>query len=80
MKVTQSEEDARARVSNSLRTEIERQVQSVEASLREKELENANLRQKLDRYEKLWSEIPCLEAMWRMQMISLQKQINDAKC
>ena len=79
MKVTQSEEDARARVSNSLRTEIERQVQSVEASLREKELENANLRQRLDRYEKLWSEIPGLEAMWRMQMISLQKQINDAK-
>ena len=79
MKVTQSEEDARARVSNSLRTEIERRVQSVEATLREKELENANLRQKLDRYEKLWSEIPGLEAMWRMQMTSLQQQINDAK-
>jgi myosin-5 len=79
MKVTSSQKDVRARASASLITKLESQIDSAEATIREKERENANLREKLERYETLWAEFSGLEAMWRMQITSIQRQINAAK-
>ncbi|XP_052177405.1 myosin-2 [Diospyros lotus] len=63
--------------------ELQRRVLKAEATLGLKEQENAALREKLQQYEKRWSEYEAkmrsMEEMWQKQMVSLQVSLDAAR-
>ena len=60
-------------------TELQRRVSKAEALLRDKEEENAILKQQLEQYENKWSEyevkMKSMEDAWKKQLSSLQVTI-----
>ncbi|KAF0906007.1 hypothetical protein E2562_009024 [Oryza meyeriana var. granulata] len=64
-------------------TELQGRVSKAEAALRDKEEENAMLKQQLDQYEKKWSEyeakMKSMEEAWKKQLSSLQLSLVAAK-
>lgn len=76
-------ETATIRVSPSFLAELQSRVLVAEAALREKEEDNAILRQRLNHYEARWSEyeskMSSMEEMWQKQMSSLQLSLAAAK-
>ncbi|KAH7662341.1 P-loop containing nucleoside triphosphate hydrolase protein [Dioscorea alata] len=64
-------------------TETQRQSLNAEVALREKEEENAKLREQLQQYEMRWSEydikMKSMEEMWQKQMASLQLSLAAAR-
>uniref|UniRef100_A0A0D9X0C0 Myosin motor domain-containing protein n=1 Tax=Leersia perrieri TaxID=77586 RepID=A0A0D9X0C0_9ORYZ len=64
-------------------TELHGRVSKAEASLRDKEEENAMLKQQLEQYEKKWSEyeakMKSMEEAWKKQLSSLQLSLVAAK-
>ncbi|XP_058089542.1 myosin-1 isoform X2 [Magnolia sinica] len=70
-------------VRSSVLAELQRRVLKAEASLREKEDENATLQQQLKHYETRWLEyevkMKSMEEMWQKQMTSLQTSLAAAK-
>ncbi|XP_006657835.2 myosin-1 isoform X2 [Oryza brachyantha] len=63
--------------------ELQGRVSKAEAALRDKEEENAMLKQQLDQYEKKWSEyeakMKSMEEAWKKQLSSLQLSLVAAK-
>ncbi|KAI5063038.1 hypothetical protein GOP47_0021585 [Adiantum capillus-veneris] len=74
---------ATIRVSPSFLAELQSRVLVAEAALREKEEDNAILRQRLNHYEARWSDyeakMSSMEEMWQKQMSSLQLSLAAAK-
>ncbi|XP_008800396.2 myosin-1-like [Phoenix dactylifera] len=72
-----------AQVHPSVLAELQRRVLKAEASLREKEEENAILKQQLQQYETRWSEyeakMKSMEETWQKQLTSLQVSLAAAK-
>lgn len=68
-------------VHQAISTETQRQSLDAEVALREKEEENAKLREQLQQYEMRWSEydikMKSMEEMWQKQMASLQVDFVD---
>uniref|UniRef100_A0A453BAD6 Myosin motor domain-containing protein n=1 Tax=Aegilops tauschii subsp. strangulata TaxID=200361 RepID=A0A453BAD6_AEGTS len=64
-------------------TELEGRVSKAEALLRDKEEENAMLKQQLEQYENKWSEyetkMKVMEEAWKKQLSSLQLSLVAAK-
>ncbi|KAL5197705.1 hypothetical protein ABZP36_001217 [Zizania latifolia] len=64
-------------------TELQGRVSKAEAALRDKEEENAMLKQQLEQYEKKWSEyeakMKSMEEAWKKQLSSLQLSLMAAK-
>lgn len=71
------------RVSPSFLAELQSRVLIAEAALREKEEDNAILRQRLNHYEARWAEyeakMSSMEEVWQKQMSSLQLSLSTAK-
>lgn len=63
-------------VQNSILAELQKKVVKAEATIAQKEEENAALREQLQQYERRWSDyeakMKTMEEMWQMQMASLQ--------
>ncbi|KAG8099670.1 hypothetical protein GUJ93_ZPchr0013g36441 [Zizania palustris] len=63
--------------------ELQGRVSKTEAALRDKEEENAMLKQQLEQYEKKWSEyeakMKSMEEAWKKQLSSLQLSLVAAK-
>ncbi|MCO5570788.1 hypothetical protein L7F22_024516 [Adiantum nelumboides] len=76
-------ETATIRVSPSFLAELQSRVLVAEAALREKEEDNAILRQRINHYEARWSDyeakMSSMEEMWQKQMSSLQLSLAAAK-
>ncbi|KAL9270038.1 Myosin-2-like protein [Drosera capensis] len=76
-------EQANEKVSPSLLLELQRRIAKAEATLGQKEEENAALQQQIQQYEKKWSEYDAkmrsMEEMWRQQITSLQASLAAAK-
>ncbi|XAR56040.1 Myosin ATPase, partial [Bertholletia excelsa] len=70
-------------VKSSFLAELQRRVLRSEAALREKEVENDLLYQRLQQYENRWSEcelkMKSMEEVWQQQMHSLQSSLSIAK-
>ncbi|XP_020087178.1 myosin-1-like [Ananas comosus] len=68
---------------SSVIAELERRVLKAELALREKEEENASLKQQLQQYERRWSEyegkMKSMEETWQNQLNSLQLSLASAK-
>ncbi|XP_022717027.1 LOW QUALITY PROTEIN: myosin-2 [Durio zibethinus] len=67
----------------SVMAELQRRVLKAEATLGQKEQENATLREQLQQYESRWleyeSKMKSMEEMWQLQMASLQKSLAAAR-
>ncbi|KAK8527352.1 hypothetical protein V6N13_085188 [Hibiscus sabdariffa] len=67
----------------SVMAELQRRVLKAEATLGQKEQENATLREQLQQYEAKWSEyeakMKSMEDMWQKQMASLQTSLASAR-
>ena len=70
-------------VKASVLSELQRRILKAEAALREKEEENDILQQRLQQYERRWSEyeqkMRSMEEVWQKQMKSLQSSLSVAK-
>jgi len=70
-------------VKASVLSELQRRILKAEAALREKEEENDILQQRLQQYERRWSEyeqkMRSMEEVWQKQMKSLQSSLSIAK-
>ncbi|GAV71741.1 hypothetical protein CFOL_v3_15231 [Cephalotus follicularis] len=70
-------------VKASFLAQLQRRVLKAEAALREKEEENDILHQRLQQYERRWSEyelkMKSMEEVWQKQMRSLQSSLSIAK-
>ncbi|GAB2230708.1 hypothetical protein Droror1_Dr00014991 [Drosera rotundifolia] len=77
------EQEANEKVSPSLLLELQRRIVKAEATLGQKEEENAALWQQIQQYDKKWSEYDAkmrsMEEMWRQQVTSLQASLAAAK-
>ncbi|XP_045801422.1 myosin-2-like [Trifolium pratense] len=79
------DKDAKDRVQNlpSALAELQRRVIKAEATIEQKEEENAELREQLKQFEKRWIEyekkMKTMEEMWQRQMSSLQMSLAAAK-
>eukprot|EP01018_Ginkgo_biloba_P035677 Gb_06924 [translate_table: standard] len=75
--------EAAFKVQPSVLTDLQNRVRDADAILREKEDENAVLRQRLQQYESRWLEyeakMTSMEEMWQRQMSSLQMSLAAAK-
>ena len=73
--------EKRSEVDQANSAETQRQSLDAEVALREKEEENAKLRERLQEYEMRWSEydikMKSMEEMWEKQMASLQVDFVD---
>lgn len=84
-KVTEVDMEAEVtiKVPASLLAELQSRVLVAEAAVREKEEDNAILRQRLNHYETRWSEyeakMSSMEDMWQKQITSLQLSLSAAK-
>lgn len=74
---------AEVQVSNNVVEELQRRVARAEATLVQKEEENASLRSQLQQYEMRWSEyeekMQSMEDMWQRQIASLQLSLAAAR-
>lgn len=63
-------------IQTSILAELQKRVVKAEATIGQKEEENAALQEQLQQYEKRWSDyegkMKAMEEMWQMQMLSLQ--------
>ncbi|GAB2284575.1 hypothetical protein Dimus_019029 [Dionaea muscipula] len=77
------EEEEEEEVSPSLLSELERRFAKAEATLTQKEEENAALRAQLQQYDKRWldyeAKMKSMEEMWQKQIQSLQVSLGAAK-
>jgi myosin-5 len=67
-------------IQTSILAELQKRVVKAEATIGQKEEENAALQEQLQQYEKRWSDyeakMKAMEEMWQMQMLSLQVSLR----
>ncbi|CAK7327540.1 unnamed protein product [Dovyalis caffra] len=70
-------------IQTSILAELQKRVAKAEATIVQKEEENAALQEQLQQYEKRWSDyeakMKAMEEMWQMQMASLQTSLAAAR-
>ncbi|KAJ6753689.1 MYOSIN-2 ISOFORM X1 [Salix purpurea] len=70
-------------IQTSILAELQKRVVKAEATIGQKEEENAALQEQLQQYEKRWSDyegkMKAMEEMWQMQMLSLQTSLAAAR-
>ncbi|KAB5521493.1 hypothetical protein DKX38_025812 [Salix brachista] len=70
-------------IQTSILAELQKRVVKAEATIGQKEEENAALQEQLQQYEKRWSDyegkMKAMEEMWQMQMFSLQTSLAAAR-
>ncbi|KAL3325554.1 hypothetical protein AABB24_036670 [Solanum stoloniferum] len=82
-KTTEVKQDLPAEILPSVVEDLERRVLVAEATLEEKEKENAALKEQVNQLESRWSDyevrMRSMEEMWQKQMASLQASLVSAK-
>ncbi|CAL5402934.1 unnamed protein product [Camellia sinensis] len=82
-KISEVKEVSQAPVLPSVLQELQRRVAKAEATLGQKEQENAALREQLEQVKARWSEyetkMKSMEAMWQKEMVSLQVNLDAVK-
>ncbi|THG22940.1 hypothetical protein TEA_019557 [Camellia sinensis var. sinensis] len=82
-KISEVKEVSQAPVPPSVLQELQRRVAKAEATLGQKEQENAALREQLEQDKARWSEyetkMKSMEAMWQKEMMSLQVNLDAVK-
>ncbi|CAL5341893.1 unnamed protein product [Camellia sinensis] len=82
-KISEVKEVSQAPVLPSVLQELQRRVAKAEATLGQKEQENAALREQLEQDKARWSEyetkMKSMEAMWQKEMMSLQVNLDAVK-
>lgn len=82
-KVIKDSKSGQMKVSNNVVEELQRRVARAEATLVQKEEENASLKKQLQQYEMRWSDYEAkmrsMEDMWQKQISSLQMSLAAAR-